>query len=258
MTLSLASCEKEFDIDYRDIEPMTVLEANLTQSEATLAITETTPMDEPLDLTLYTDATVLLEDLTAGRAEQMYADEVGLYTLVIPGTPGHNYRLTVDRGGHTYTAECEMLPPAEILDMEFSWIKMPYDHVAVLQVSVKDNPEIDGECFWLRIYRNGELYGQDYLRDSYAADGVIEFAMMTTRYYLEAEDDDDKILEGDKVTATVVPISTRMFDYLEGLSNNSNSTVMYDGDFCLGYFLAAPITSKTIIFGPEAFVNSII
>ncbi len=255
--LCLVSCEKEFDIDYREIAPMTVLEANLTQSEAVLTITETTPMDQPMDHTLYTDATAVLEDLSDGWSSPMEPDPSGRYVLPLDAVPGHTYRLTVQRGGCTYTSVCEMLPPAEISGMEFSWIKMPYDHVAVLEVTVKDNPDIVGECFWLRVYRNGELYRQSLLRDSFAADGSIHESMMTTRYDIEAEDDDDLLLTGDNITATVAPLSDRMYDYLEGLENNSNSSRMYDGDFCLGYFLAAPITSKSITFNPDEFTGTV-
>lgn len=91
----------------------------------------TTPMDDPMDRTRLTDATVELADLTSGETVTLAPDTNGDYVSDIPGVPGHDYRLTVSRAGAVYTSECRMLPAPEIAGMEFNWIKMPYDHVAM-------------------------------------------------------------------------------------------------------------------------------
>ena len=67
------------------------------------------------------------------------------------------------------------------------------------------------------------------------------------------DDDDDVLLDGDLVTATVAPISASMYDYLEGLLNNSNSSLMFAGDFCLGYFLASPVAERSVTYRPDEF-----
>ena len=62
----LVSCEKELDISYHNIDPLPVIEAELTPDGARVGITMTTPMGEPMDRTRLTDAVVTLTDLTDG------------------------------------------------------------------------------------------------------------------------------------------------------------------------------------------------
>lgn len=63
---ALTGCEKELDFKYHDIDPIVVIEGELTPDGAKVGITMTTPMDEPMDRTHLTDATVRIEDITEG------------------------------------------------------------------------------------------------------------------------------------------------------------------------------------------------
>lgn len=252
LCVAMSGCKKELDIEYKDIEPITVIEGELNQDGARIRITMTTPMDEPMDSTAFTDAVVTLTDLTAGRSEELTADRYGDYRSDVEGVPGHSYRLSVARKGSMFTSICEYLSPTEILGLEFNWIKMPYDYVAVLQVTFTDNPESNGECYWVRLYRNGKAYMWNLVTDVYEAQGVINDVFMTSRKDLDEEDDATALRDGDVIRATVSPISREMFDYLQAVSSDSNGPLMYSGDFCLGYFLASPVASDSIIFHPDS------
>ncbi len=139
-----------------------------------------------------------------------------------------------------------------MLGMEFQWIKMPYDYVAVLQISFTDNPAVKGECYWVRIYRNGELYMWTAVNDLLAVDGRIDEVVMTSRKDLDEEEEDTALRDGDVLSVKVCPISRGMHDYLEAISNGtSNGPQMYSGDFCLGYFLAAPVSEASTVFRPD-------
>ncbi len=61
------SCEKELDFKYTDIEPILVIEGYQNEEGSSVALTLTTPMDEPMDHTRLTDASVTIED-QIGRA----------------------------------------------------------------------------------------------------------------------------------------------------------------------------------------------
>ena len=156
--LSLSACEKVIDFDYHDIEPLTVIEGELTSEGARIAITLTTPMDEPMDRTRLTDASVILTDISDGSEYTLNADADGYFTDTTPGIPGHRYRLTVGRLGNTYSMETMMYPATEIVSAEFNWINMPYDKVAVFQARYLDNASEIGDCYWIKLYRNGEIY----------------------------------------------------------------------------------------------------
>lgn len=243
-----SGCEKDLDIDYKDIAPIVVIEGALTQDGTKVKIMYTTPMDEPMDLTPVTDATVRITDLTGGTTESLSLDSDGVFISRNGGFIGHTYSLSVERGEKRYTSTSTFLEPTEILQLEFSWIKMPYDHVAVLQVSFYDCSEKAGECYWVRLYRNGEAYMWNLVTDIYAAEGIINDVFMTSRKDLDEEDEATALRKGDVVKATVTPISREIYEYLEAVSSDSNGPAMFTGDFCLGYFLAAPVATDEIIF----------
>lgn len=144
-----------------------------------------------------------------------------------------------------------MYPPTEIESLEFNWIKMPYDYVAVFQGRFYDNRDIEGESYWIRLYRNGEIYQWGEMDDRSAVDGISTFFTMTTRQDTDEEEDDTVLFDGDVITCTVSPISRAMHDYLEALQNDSNGPAMFSGDKCLGYFMATSPVSDSIVFHPD-------
>lgn len=252
LLLCCASCEKELDFKYHYIDPIPVIEAELTPDGIRVGITLTTPMAEPMDRTRLTDAEVMLENITTGNNVALLPDSEGYFRDSTGGVPGDEYRLTVVRGDCRYVAESVMYPPTEITGLSFSWIKMPYDHVAVLRCDFLDDPTTKLDCYWVKIYRNGEIYRWMEVDDRSAKDGVKSVAMMTTRMDTEEEDEGDLLLAGDIVTVTVSQITPQMHEYLETLQNDSNGTAMFTGDFCLGYFTAGSPVSASITFDPAA------
>lgn len=249
---AMTGCEKELDFEYRDIEPLTVIEGSLTGSDARVAITLTTPMDEPMDRRHLTDAEVTLTDLTTAAVMELTADDEGYFSCQAGGVTGHEYELAVRRLGAEYRAAAVMQPATRISAMEFQWIKMPYDDVAVLQVTFDDAPDEYGECYWVRLYRNGEAYKWSIVTDILAVDGHIDNVIMTSRRDIEEEDDDTVLRDGDMVTASVCRIGRDMYDYLEAVGNGaSNGQPMFAGDFCLGYFLASPVWEESVVFHPD-------
>lgn len=251
MCILTASCEKDIDFKYRDIEPLTVVEAELTPQGAKVAITLTTPMDEPMDLSRLTDAEVTLTDLTEGSVISLSPDTDGYFTDSTPGIPGHDYRLRVRRDGKTYEAETRMYGPAEITDLRFNWIRMPYDRVAVLQAQYLDKDPAIGDCYWVKLYRNGVIYAWQEQDDRGAIEGTVTFTTMTSRFDTDKEDDDTVLFDGDVMTVTVCPISREMHDYLEALQNDSNGPALFSGERILGYFLASTPGSRSVEFHPD-------
>lgn len=251
IVIMMTSCEKEIDFKYHDIEPLTVIEGELSTVGARIGITLTTPMDEPMDRTPLTDTSVVITDLTADVEYILSPDSEGFFTDPTPGIPGHRYRLTVEREGNTYSMETLMYPATEIVDAAFNWISMPYDKVAVFQARYLDNPADTGDCYWVKLYRNGEIYSWQEQDDRTAADGVNTFFTMTSRKDTDEEDDDEVLFDGDVMTVTVTPISREMHDYLEALQNDSNGPFLFSGPRVLGYFLASTPVSRSVTFHPD-------
>lgn len=251
LALLLTACEKDLDLKYHYIDPLTVIEAELTPDGCRVGITLTTPMDEPMDLTRLTDAAVTVLDLTSGAEYDLIPDDEGYFVDSTPGIVGHDYRLTVKRNGQTFNAEATMYPAAEILGLQFNWINMPYDQVAVLQGQFLDNPASEGDCFWIKLYRNGEIYMWNQIDDRSANGGIATFAVMTTRRDTDEEDDDTVLYDGDVITMTLSRTSRSIYNYLEALQNDSSGPVLFTGDKCLGYFIATSPTAASITFHPD-------
>lgn len=243
----LASCEKELDFEYHDIDPKLVIQGAVTQHGAYVTLTETTPMDEPLVTTFITDATVSLKDDTDGTVRILHPDPAGAYTDETPGIEGHIYQVNVTRGGLSYEASAQMHEGTDITGMEFEWATVGTQDIALLQVSFKDD-KAPGDYYWVRILRNGKFYAWSALSDTSSHDGIMNAVFMTTPRSPEDPDDKSVILDGDTVTAQVFGISREMFDYLLALDNDSNGPRMFEGDFCLGYFIATRLSSADTIF----------
>lgn len=250
LILSLTACEKDLDLEYHDINPLTVIEAELTPDGAKVALTLTTPMDEPMDTTRLTDGIVTLRDLTLGIDYQLTTDSDGFYVNPTPGIPGHDYRLTVERNGAVYTAETTMYPSTEILGLAFNWIDMPYDKVAVFQAKYYEDASQMGDTYWIKLYKNGKIYQWQEVEDRESVDGICVFITLTSRMNTDEEDDDEALYDGDVMTFSICRISREMHDYLKALQNDSSGPAMFSGPRCLGYFIATSPTSQSIVFHP--------
>lgn len=251
LLFSLTGCEKELDIKYKEIDPIPVIEGTLTQSGASVKLMMTTPMCKPMDLTPLTDATVSITDLTSNVSENLSLDSEGCYIGITPGITGHRYELTISRKGESYASQCLMPAPADLVSLTFNWIHMPYDDVAVLKVSFTDISENAGDYFWVRVYRNGEAYKWNLASDKQSAAGIINDIFLTSRKALDEEEENEALRDGDVVSVKVTPVSEQMYDYLEAVSSDSNGPRLFAGDFCLGFFLAAPVSEASIVFHPD-------
>lgn len=270
--LVLQSCEKEIDFKYNYIPPIPVIEGCLSSDEAKIGITYTTPMNEHIDLTRITDASVRIKDCSTGVSYTLSVDKDNYFVNKMRGIPGHEYLLEVEMAMIRYSMTTKMFAPVEIISAEFNWIHMPYDDVAVLQCLYKDRPDIDGEYYWVRVYRNGEIYMWSEQSDRTANNSVMNFFAMTSRRDLNEEDEDSALRDGDLITIVINGISKEMHDYLEALSNDSsgprlfkaeqinssdstNDQNKYDKESldigCLGYFMASTPASISIVFHPD-------
>lgn len=245
-----SSCEKDLDFKYHEIESQLVIEGSITQNGSSISLTYTTPMGEPLSTSKVVDATIELSDLTDGTIRQLDVDDTGAYIDDVAGIIGHDYQIKVFHEGKSYQSSCTMRPPSQIISMVFQWIKMPYDDVAVLQILFTDNNS-DDDCYWIRIYRNDEPYMWIVSDDRKSVNGVINEVVMTSRKDVDEEDEKTALRDGDIVSASVAPVSREMYDYLNAIQDDSNGPQMFSGDFCLGYFLAAPISESAVVFKPE-------
>lgn len=249
--LLFASCEKELEFTYHDIEPQLVIEGILDQEGIRVTLSKTTPMNEMIKPDYLTDGEVKIVDETDKSALSLNPASNGIYSAEYQAIPGNEYLLEVKRKGETYVSVCEMRPATKILDLKFQWIKMPYDYVAVLEITFESISAVEDCCYWLKLYRNGEPYKWIVSDNRSDEGGIIHEVVMTSRQDLDREDEKDILREGDEMKVKINTISREMFDYLTAIENDSNGPSMFTGDFCLGYFMASDSASDSIVFHPD-------
>lgn len=248
--MSLTSCEKELDFEYHNIDSLPVIEASITQDGASVAISYATPMGESFSGQFVENAEVTIVDLTDGAEFDLEPSEDGSFRCEMTAHPGHDYRLSVALDGSFYSSVSRMMKPTEITDARFQWVKMPGDDMAVFTVRFTDTPLVE-DFYWVRLYRNGKSYSWSVISDHAAENGSLEESITTTHRNESLEDEDQIILDGDEITVSVAPISHSMADYLIALSNSSNGAPQFEGPRCLGYFLASPVATTSVIYHPD-------
>lgn len=246
----LVSCEKELDFHYKEVDSQLVVEGQTSETGTVVSLTYTCPMGEAMDVTPIVDADVIITDITAGIQRNLLINQEGVFMDNTPGIPDHDYRIEISHNGNYYYAESTMPEPIQILDLDFQWIKMPYDHVAVLRIAFTDLPSTDN-CYWIKLYRNGESYKWILSDDRASVNGVISEVTMTTRKHPDDENDKDTLVDGDILDVVINPISHGMYDYLIAIQSDSNGPRMFQGDFCLGYYMATSNTFSSITFHPQ-------
>ena len=93
--LALVSCEKDIDIDYRQVAPLYVVEANVNQDRSTVRITMTQNMDDNSNNHGVEGATVVISSGDSISRRLNYSRD-GYYSAALPGKPGTRYNLTID------------------------------------------------------------------------------------------------------------------------------------------------------------------
>ena len=250
LVLFLSSCEKELDFHYHEVDSQLVIEGHTSEMGTTVILSKTCPVGEPMDVTLISDAEIFLTDLTSGIGHYLHISNSGRYFDNDPGIVGHDYKIEVLYGGNKYEATCLMQPATKIVNLEFRWIEMPYDYVAVLQISFLDLQSTD-DCYWIKLYRNDAPYKWILSDDRSAVNGMISEVIMTSRKNDDSEDEKSVLRDGDRVTVAISPVSRNMYDYLVAIQTNSNGPRMFVGDFCLGYYVATTECSDAITFHPD-------
>lgn len=250
MIIFMSSCEKELDFKYHDVESQLVIEGLLNSDGCKVTLSMTTPMNEKIETDYLTDAEVRLTEIESEEIIELRPDNEGIFTAQYIPAIGNNYQINVIRNDKEYFSDCMMRKAPVILGLLFQWIKMPYDHVAVLQITFEDFSN-EGDCYWIKIYRNDEPYKWIISDDRGAVNGVITEVIMTTRMDLDEEDEKDILKDGDVVQVSINTISREMYDYLTAISNDSNGPAMFEGDFCLGYFMASDSSTDSVVFHPD-------
>ena len=143
LLLLFSACEKEIELDLKELPPTLTIEAELTnqssKSYVKISMSKGLSGNQAYEYTYITDAQVSITD-TQGNQVVLTPDAHGVYkSIYAAGLQGKNYKLDVVRGDKHATAEAIMPEPVQIIDFK----KVNVNDNIFLDVYFNDNPNQD-------------------------------------------------------------------------------------------------------------------
>ena len=239
--LTLTSCEKDIDIDYHQVEPRYVVEANVNQDRSIVRITVTQDMDNNSSGIGVEGATVMISSGDSISRKLTYSQN-GYYTSTLRGVPGTRYNLTIDVDGHHFTSSSTMQAKPTFNSFRFIWKKIATERYLIGDLRIQDIPHATNYYF-LHMFRNNVGYRWAVMTDSQRdANGELQqlFTCVSERDQ-EKGTSSDVLHEGDRIHIEIRAIDRSAYDYLYSMQimddTGTNPVSNIEGG-CLGYFTA--------------------
>lgn len=277
LLLVIVACQKEIELDYRDIEPVVSIEGRVTNEQVYVLITRTRSMNDSVKGRGIGGAVVTISS-EDGTEQLVYDARDGYYRPAsgMKGVAGRTYRLDVTLDGHQYSATSTMQPLAPIVSTAFIWQPLFDNGLLWLEMWATD-PEPDvRNYYWYRMERRAkdpkvrQKQGADPYRWSSFDDRGTQMGqlyrdiMCVNEEMMDGQDiEDDQLksilFDGDTITLQLMTIDRAMFEYYQSLSvgqrMGANPISNITGG-CLGYFAAGSVSrADTIIYNKNIIIR---
>lgn len=277
LLLLTLSCQKEIELDYRDIEPVVSIEGRVTNEQVYVLITRTRSMNDSVKGRGIGGAVVTISS-EDGTELLVYDARDGYYRPAsgMKGVPGRTYRLDVTLDGHQYAASSTMQSLAPIVSTAFIWQPLFDNGMLWLEMWASD-PEPDvRNYYWYRVDRRAKdpKVRQKQGTDAYRWSSFDDRGAINARIYRDImcvneemmdgqdiEDDQLKsiLFDGDTITLQLMTIDRAMFEYYQSLSvgqrMGANPISNISGG-CLGYFAAGSVShADTVIYNKNIILR---
>jgi hypothetical protein len=277
LLLLTLSCQKEIELDYRDIEPVVSIEGRVTNEQVYVLITRTRSMNDSVKSRGIGGAVVTISS-EDGTEQLVYDARDGYYRPAsgMKGVPGRTYRLDVTLDGHQYAASSTMPRQAPIVSTQFIWQSLLDNGMLMYEMWASD-PEPDvRNYYWYRVDRRAKdpKVRQKQGTDAYRWSSFDDRGAINARIYRDImcvneemmdgqdiEDDQLKsiLFDGDTITLQLMTIDRAMFEYYQSLSvgqrMGANPISNISGG-CLGYFAAGSVShADTVIYNKNIILR---
>lgn len=277
LLLLTLSCQKEIELDYRDIEPVVSIEGRVTNEQVYVLITRTRSMNDSVKGRGIGGAVVTISS-EDGTEQLVYDARDGYYRPAsgMKGVPGRTYRLDVTLDGHQYAASSTMPRQAPIVSTAFIWQSLLDNGMLMYEMWATD-PEPDvRNYYWYRVDRRAKdpKVRQKQGTDAYRWSSFDDRGAINARIYRDImcvneemmdgqdiEDDQLKsiLFDGDTITLQLMTIDRAMFEYYQSLSvgqrMGANPISNISGG-CLGYFAAGSVShADTVIYNKNIILR---
>ena len=255
VVLTMNSCKENIDFDYHHMEPVYVVEGNVSNHGAEAVVSMTQDMEDTTEYIPVSNATVFVKG-NDGSSTTLTSLGNGKYASTdgFKAVKGVTYTMTAKVGDNTYTSYSTMQDSVAIDSLNFKWEKVMNERVLCLRLAYQDIKD-DTTYYLVKMYRNDKIYKWAVSNDAGYRDSLIDRSLTCIgEKQLKDRDEDsfDRLIdEGDRIRLELMVIDRRTFDYLMsvslGKSSRTNPFLNFTGG-CLGYFSAWGIASKEIIY----------
>ena len=244
----LTACIKDLDLDFKEAEPLYVVEAELDNQRTRIAVNKTRAMNSS-EAKTGVDGAVITISGSDGSLQTLTRSVNGIYSSTGKGKAGVRYDIVVEVEGQRFTSSSVMQRTPVIKSLRFVWKKMLSTRMLFADLRFYDFSH-ETNYFFMHLYRNGVGYRWAVLKDNVNSNGELQqlFNCMTE----DTDDgDDDKLLDGDNVRMELRAIDKASYDYLHSLQQMghvaSNPIANFSGG-CLGYFSAYGKATHSLVF----------
>jgi len=251
MLLVLTSCEKEIPLDYRNVEPLYVAEATITQDGTQVRMSTTQDVTDNSQNTHYVDNAIVV----IGCKKFDYIDTLeytsnGYYTSKLKGRTDLTYDLTIYVDGNHFTSSSTMQDAPVVNSFRFVWKKMLSERFLFADLHIQDTPD-KNSYYFMHLYRNGVGYRWAVMTDEKNRNGDLQQLFQCTTESDMDKGDSDALQDGDIILLEIRSIDKLSYDYLYSMQVMDNAGTNPIANFtggCLGYFSACYILTKRYIF----------
>ena len=241
------SCEKELEMDYKTVDQLYVVEAELSNQRTRIAVSKTRQIEN--DGNKYgVDGAVIRIMGDDGSEQTLTTSTSGIYTSNTKGVPGVTYRIEVEVDGKRFTSSSTMQKTPVVNSARFIWKKVLNTKVLFADLRIQDFPD-ETNYYFMHIYRNGLGYRWAVMKD--VGNPGEEVQQLFSCMMEDTDDDDDRLLDGDVMRFEVRAIDKLSYDYLISMQQTSSVSTNPIANFsggCLGYFSAYGKTNYSITF----------
>lgn len=249
--VAILSCEKEISIDLKSIEPLIVIEGNITDTPGPyyVKISRTVNFSNVNSFPAVTNALVIISD-NRGLKDTLTDMSEGVYkTNKITGVAENSYYLNVNVEGMNFYAISSMPKKVSLDSLTFSPLIFNTTKNLYYTVPLYTDPVQLGNHYRFYLFVNGGKENSYSVFNDNLNNGLVNGRPLFSR--------DNEIEKGDTVSVEMHCIDKNVYNYFYALTQlssgrpggvtPSNPTSNISGDYALGYFSAHTIQRVTQI-----------
>lgn len=256
--MALAACRKEIDINYKNVDPLYVVEGYISDSGMGVLVTATRDMKEG-ETPQGIEASSVEITSDAGFRQTLQFNPDGIYRSpsASVGTPGNSYTLKVVIGEDEFMSTSVMNLPGRFADIQFRYEPSITTRYMLCTAFIADIADTDN-YYRILVLKNGDRVSETLVTDQ-SRDGTVLRELLAIRFSWDAlpvgAKEDRMFRKGDRLQMVLETVDRPVYDYIYSMNLSeitlSNPLTNIEGG-CLGYFSAFSTDMFSMVFDPEA------